>query len=149
VWSVAVIATLTCLVVFKKSFWFLRFYPVLVSAGFLVVFGGSFLCPPVMVYRFATAWDKSIKGTAKAPYVEAYCRIVNGVWCGFFVMNGGLALGLALWGSDAAWALHPGGVSDELRGLLFGVEWVMRRRVARRIAERVRREADDIHRIKP
>ena len=59
----------------------------------------------------------------------AYTRKVTQVWCGFFVLNGGLALGTALWASDATWALYNGLIAYGLMGVLFAGEWVVRRRV--------------------
>ena len=51
------------------------------------------------------------------------------MWCGFFVLNGALALATALWMSDRAWALYNGLIAYGLIGLLFGVEWLVRQRV--------------------
>ena len=39
---------------------------------------------------------------------QAYTRRVTQVWCGFFVLNGSLALATALWASEEIWALYNG-----------------------------------------
>ena len=69
-----------------------------------------------------------------APAAVAYTRRVTQVWCGFFVFNGAVSLGTALWGSPAAWALYNGLLAYVLMGVLFGGEWLLRQRVKARIA---------------
>jgi len=59
----------------------------------------------------------------------AYTRRVTQVWCGFFVLNGSVALVTALWASDATWALYNGLISYCLMGCLFAGEWLVRRKV--------------------
>ena len=59
----------------------------------------------------------------------AYTRRVTIVWCGFFILNGGIALATALWASEQTWALYNGFITYALMGLLMGGEWLVRRRV--------------------
>jgi uncharacterized membrane protein len=61
----------------------------------------------------------------------AYTRRVTQVWCGFFVVNGLLALGTALWASEALWSLYTGVIAYVLMGVLFGVEYLVRLRFKR------------------
>jgi uncharacterized membrane protein len=67
-------------------------------------------------------------------HVPAYARKVTAVWCGFFVVNGAIAGGLALWGTERTWALYTGGVAYVLMGLLFAGELAVRQVVKRRAA---------------
>jgi len=53
------------------------------------------------------------------------------VWCGFFVLNGAIALGTALWASEAVWSLYTGVISYVLMGLLFAGEYLVRLRFKR------------------
>jgi uncharacterized membrane protein len=53
------------------------------------------------------------------------------VWCGFFVVNGALALGTALWASNAVWSLYTGVISYGLMGALFCGEYLVRLRFKR------------------
>jgi uncharacterized membrane protein len=55
-----------------------------------------------------------------------YCRRVTAVWCGFFLANGLVALGLAVFGSIEAWALYTGLVSYLGIAALYAVEFVYR-----------------------
>ena len=64
----------------------------------------------------------------------AYTRRVTQVWCGFFVVNGLIAVATALWASPAAWALWNGLLSYVAMGVLMAGEWLVRRRVRGRIA---------------
>jgi uncharacterized membrane protein len=63
------------------------------------------------------------------PFAVIYTRRVTGVWCGFFVLNGSLALATALWASNQVWALYNGLLAYVMMGALFGGEWLVRRRV--------------------
>jgi uncharacterized membrane protein len=62
----------------------------------------------------------------------AYCRGVTKVWCVFFVLNGAAAGGLALWAPVSWWAAYTGGAAYALMGLVFGVEYVVRKARFRR-----------------
>ncbi|MCE9667103.1 hypothetical protein LY474_04675 [Myxococcus stipitatus] len=107
----------------------LKLYPVLVNAVLLTVFATSLAFPPSLIERLARLREPELP-----PSGVAYTRRVTQVWCGFFVLNGGLALGTALWASDATWALYNGLVAYGLMGLLFAGEWLVRRRVRARHA---------------
>ncbi len=102
----------------------LKLYPVLVSGGFLVVFLWSLLHPPTTIERLARLQHPDLpeKGVR-------YTRTVTKVWCAFFLLNGSIALAIALFGSDALWALYNGLISYLCVGTLFAVEWLVRRRV--------------------
>lgn len=102
----------------------LKLYPVAVSAALLVLFGLSLWKGPTVVERLARLQEPNLDA-----HGVAYTRRVTQVWCGFFVLNGSLALATALWGSDATWALYNGLISYGLMGLLMGGEWLVRRRV--------------------
>jgi uncharacterized membrane protein len=67
-----------------------------------------------------------------SPAAKAYTRRVTQVWCCFFICNGALALGAALWASQALWSLYTGVVACLLMGLLFGAEVLLRMRFKRR-----------------
>ncbi len=102
----------------------LKLYPALVNAALLVFFLLSLRHPPSVAERFARLQDPQLP-----PFAIAYTRRVTQVWCGFFVLNGSLALATALWASDAAWALYNGLLAYLLMGLLHAGEWTVRRRV--------------------
>ena len=76
--------------------------------------------------RLKACWTRRRR---EPPSGVAYTRRVTQVWCGFFVLNGALALATALWMSDRAWALYNGLIAYGLIGLLFGVEGQVRQRV--------------------
>lgn len=105
----------------------LKLYPVLVNAVLLMVFGASLRHPPSMVERLARLREPNLDA-----HGVAYTRRVTQVWCGFFMLNGGIALVTCLRGSDRAWALYNGLISYGLIGLLMGGEWLVRRHVRAR-----------------
>ena len=59
----------------------------------------------------------------------SYTRKVTIAWCVFFLLNGAIALYTALWASLEAWTLYNGFIAYLLIGLMFGVEWLIRRNV--------------------
>jgi len=104
----------------------LKLYPVLVNAVLLLVFAASLRWPPSAVERIARLRHPDLP-----PRGVAYTRRVTWVWCGFFTVNGALALTTALWASERIWALYNGLIAYGLMGLLFAGEWLVRRRVMR------------------
>lgn len=114
--------SLTVLLVFvfgKSEFLFLN--PVFINIVFLVTFGLTLRNPPSMIERFAR-----IRHSDLPPEAVPYCRKVTMVWCGFFVINAGIALWTALMCSVATWTLYNGLISYLLMGALFGGEMIVR-----------------------
>ena len=104
----------------------IKLYPVAVNGLMLVLFSWTLLNPPSAIERLARLREPDLPGKA-----VVYTRQVTQVWCLFFVVNGGIALTTAYWGSEAAWALYNGLISYVLMGVLAAVEWLVRRRVRR------------------
>ena len=95
--------------------------PVAISLAFLFAFGVSLFRGPPMVERFAR-----LQVTDLSPEEIAYCRRVTWVWCGFFVLNAGVAGFLASARLTDAWVLYTGLISYVLMGLLFAGEYLYR-----------------------
>lgn len=104
----------------------LKFYPVLVSAVMLALFGYSLWQPPSMIERFARLQQADLPAQA-----ISYTRTVTWVWCGFFIANGAIA-SATVFMSDQIWALYNGLISYVLMGLLMAGEYLVRRRVQKR-----------------
>lgn len=99
-------------------------YPVWVNLTLFTLFFVSLLRGVPMVERLATA----IEGPLDERGVR-YTRTVTQVWCAFFVSNGVLAAGTAVYGSWNLWLLYNGFIAYMLIGLLMIVEWQVRKRV--------------------
>lgn len=125
-WSVAGALLLVGCAIWSNMLLPLKLYPVLVNAAMLGGFGYSLLTPMSAVERMAR-----LRGADFAAPAQAYMRTVTQVWCGFFVLNGAIAFGTAVWASEAAWSLYTGVISYALMGILFGAEYLVRRRVMR------------------
>ena len=97
-------------------------YPVIVSAVMLCQFGWTLFSPPPMAERFARMQTSCLNERE-----IAYCRRVTQLWCGFFVVNGGLSSFLALWAGRDAWALYTGLLAYIAMGLLFTAEFAVRK----------------------
>lgn len=125
-WSVAAALLLVAAAVWSNLLLPLKLYPVLVNAALLVGFGATLIAPPSMIERLAR-----LRESVLPPAAIVYTRHVTQIWCGFFVVNGLIALGTALWASDAVWSLYTGVIAYLLMGLLFGGEWLYRQRFKR------------------
>jgi uncharacterized membrane protein len=104
----------------------LKLYPVLVNATLLAAFGASLVSGPSMVERLARLREPDLP-----PAAVGYTRRVTQAWCVFFVVNGAVALGAALFAPEAIWSLYTGVVSYVLMGLMFGGEFLLRIRFKR------------------
>ncbi len=106
----------------------LKLYPVLVNGALLALFAYSLVAPPTVVERFARAQEPDLPTQA-----IAYARRVTQVWCGFFLINGCVALLTAVYASSALWWFYNGFIAYLLVGLLFAGEHCVRRRFTRRL----------------
>lgn len=97
------------------------FVPVLVNVALLVSFGVTLRHGPSMIETFARLQVDDL-----SPEEQRYAVIVTRVWCGFFLLNGAVALALAIRGSLGQWTLYTGFLSYLLMGALFGVEFLYR-----------------------
>ncbi|WP_348740475.1 hypothetical protein [Pseudomonas rhodesiae] len=106
----------------------LRWYPSLVSAFMLTLFGLSLKYGPPIVERLARMTEPQLP-----PEAIVYTRQVTVVWSVFFLANGLLAAALTLWAPLSWWTLYNGLIAYGLMGLLFAVEWLVRQRVRGRV----------------
>ncbi|MFQ2254418.1 DNA gyrase subunit B [Aeromonas sp. DNRA1] len=113
---------------FSARHWLL-YYPLAVSLALLCLFGWSLTRPMSLVERLARLQDPALP-----PAAIGYTRRVTQVWCGFFVINGALAA-FTIWHGDLAlWSLYNGLISYALMGSLMGAEYLVRRRLLKRLA---------------
>ena len=125
-WSAVCALALVALAVWANAVLPLKLYPVLVNGALLAAFGASLLSGPSMVERLARLRESDLPDAA-----VGYTRRVTQAWCLFFLVNGGIALGLALDAPEALWSLYTGVVSYALMGLMFGGEYLLRMRFKR------------------
>ena len=104
--------------------------PVLVNLMLLANFAATLRGPVSMIERFARMQEPELP-----PGGEAYCRKVTIVWCWFFVANAAMSAALALWAPVAWWSLYVGGIAYLLIGLMFTVEYVVRKATFRRFSD--------------
>lgn len=106
-----------------------KLYPVAMNLLLLLLFATSLRHPPSIIERLARLREPELPAAA-----VAYTRRVTQVWCGFFVLNGSIALWTALAASDRVWALYNGLLAYLMMGLLFAGEWLLRQRLRSRHA---------------
>ncbi len=101
---------------------FMLAYPVLVNAALLAQFGLSLRGARPIVERFARLQVADLSDAERR-----YCRSVTIVWCAFFLWNGATAAALAAFAPRSWWAGYTGVVSYVLVGVVFAVEYVVRK----------------------
>lgn len=106
---------------------FFKFYPALVNLGFLGLFASSLWGDSNMAFRFAMLGYRRLRIAADRFYVERYCARVTVIWCVFFAANASISIGLSLFGSMKTWSLYTGVISYILMGILFAVEFCIRK----------------------
>ncbi len=106
----------------------LRLYPVLVNGLMLMIFGWSLFSPTSLVERLARMQHPDLP-----PEGVIYTRRVTQVWCGFFIVNGTLALITALWASMEIWSLYNGLIAYVLMWILFSAEYLVRIRTQKHV----------------
>lgn len=101
----------------------IRFYPVVTSFLFLVIFAISLRSKQTIIERIARIREPDLPASA-----ISYTRKVTICWCGFFFINGSIAFYTAVFSDIATWTLYNGLISYCLMGILAGVEWLVRKK---------------------
>jgi uncharacterized membrane protein len=101
----------------------LRWYPVLMNAMGLAVFGLSLRYGPPIIERLARLTEPELP-----PSGQRYTRRVTQVWTLFFAANGLVSALFAHYASWHLWTIYNGAVSYVLIGLLLAGEWLIRPR---------------------
>ena len=104
----------------------LKLYPVVVNLGMLALFGLSLIFPPTIIERIARIREPLLSSAG-----VQYTKRVTQVWCAFFIVNGTIAWITVFYASDEIWSLYNGLIAYVLMGLLFGIEYLCRRRFKR------------------
>jgi len=94
--------------------------PTFVNAALFAAFALSLRHEPIVETLARLQVDRL------APAEIRYCRRVTEIWCGFFALNGSIALALALNRALDAWVFYTGFLSYCLMGALFAAEYVYR-----------------------
>lgn len=101
---------------------FVLLVPVVISSGFLLAFGLTLRRGPPMVERLARLQDPNLSASE-----VAWCRLWTQLWCAFFFLNAATALLLGQLGELKMWTHYTGLIAYLVMGLLFAVEYVMRK----------------------
>jgi uncharacterized membrane protein len=102
----------------------IKLYPCVINLIMFSIFFHSILHPPTIIEKLAR-----LKTPDLSPQAIKYTKIVTFVWCGFFVINGLIALWTALFASVKIWTIYNGCLSYIFIGIIFGSEFICRQRV--------------------
>lgn len=106
----------------------IRFYPVVINVAMLMVFVWSLFKPPCVIETLARLSDPELPEQA-IPYTIK----VTKAWCAFFTFNGAVAAFTAMFMSLESWTIYNGFIAYILIGLMFTVEFLIRRKVKARL----------------
>lgn len=106
----------------SNSQYLLKLYPVTISAAVAVLFAHSLRQPETIIERMAR-----LSGATITPRAQHYTRALTRIWVLLLVLNGLIALYLALFASLALWALYTGLLSYIFFGVFFALEYSYRR----------------------
>lgn len=123
-WMLAAALIYCALLAFSGEAALLRWYPTLISAVLLTIFGLSLKYGPPIIERIARASEPDLPQAA-----IPYTRKVTWVWMGFFIFNGAVSAALTIWAPLGWWTLYNGLLVYFIMGVLFAGEWLVRRRV--------------------
>lgn len=130
--AVLLTASILCLVALvSKNYSLVKAYPILMSSALAIVFGYS-LCKgntPV-IESIARLHDKNLSENG-----VMYTRKVTKVWLSFFIFNALTSLYTLFYSELKYWTLYNGLISYILIGLLFGIEFFVRKRLKKKWGE--------------
>jgi uncharacterized membrane protein len=109
---------------------FFQALPVLANLALLGSFAASLRGPVSLVERFARLQEPELP-----PGGPEYCRTVTKVWCWFFAANALASAALALWAPVSWWTLYTGLLAYLLVGMMFTIEFVVRKLKFRRFGD--------------
>jgi uncharacterized membrane protein len=96
--------------------------PTAINATLLVTFAATLPNGPPMIERFARLVVDDLSDAELR-----WCRAWTWIWVGFFAVNGSVALGLTLWASLPVWTAYNGVIGYMAMGMLFGIEYTVRK----------------------
>lgn len=101
-------------------------YPVVINLGLFAYFSNSLRSGQTAIETLAR-----LEQPVLPPEGVRYTRTLTKVWCGFFLINGGVAAITAWVGDARMWALYNGLISYALIGLLIAGERMLRPKLMR------------------
>jgi len=96
--------------------------PALINVSLLFTFGRSLKADQTMIERYARLIEPDL---SEAEVI--YCRSVTIAWCVLFVFNGVTSGAFAIFASFKWWALFAGVIAYLLMGVVFFVEFIIRK----------------------
>ncbi|WP_300321065.1 hypothetical protein [Idiomarina sp.] len=120
--SAAVLIVVAITFLFTDQLTSVLLYPVWMNAAMLIVFLLSLRFKPAVITRLARLMEGELSEKA-----VAYTEKVTWVWVGFFLVNGAVSLATVLYDDMDIWTLYNGFIAYVLMGLLFIIEWSVRR----------------------
>ena len=125
-WALLIVVSLFCTItVFINSLDLLRYYPVVMSTGFMIIFLYSLSSDTPLIEKFARA-----AGENPTPFAKRWARNLTKAWIVILLVNAIIAGYTACCLSLEAWTLYNGLLSYILFASFFTFEYIIRKRFA-------------------
>lgn len=102
---------------------FIKLLSAFINTVLMIAFAYSLIRPPSIIESFARMQVKDLPEEA-----VVYCRTVTWVWIGFFFLDSLLVIYISLVGTMFHWLILTGVINYIFVGMIFGGEWLYRRR---------------------
>lgn len=120
--TVAIGGTLAVLTWIFNSKEYLLWYPVGLNIAFFLIFVASILYPPTVIEQLARVLNKDFSASG-----VRYTRNVTIIWSVFFIVNSAIAAWTVVNDDMKIWTLYNGLISYIIVGLIFAIEFLVRR----------------------
>jgi len=101
---------------------FILHLPVFINLFLLAHFTYTIFSPPCMIERYASMFQSDLPDAE-----QVYCRHVTFFWIAFFCFNILVTETIICFGDLALWTLYVGFISYLLIGLIFSIEYIIRK----------------------
>ncbi|MBP5284032.1 MAG: acyl-CoA synthetase, partial [Treponema sp.] len=129
-------AGIFCLI--SKNDIIIKLYPFLMDIVFLWTFAYTLFNPPNFCFRLVQMTDKKNAFGMNRDRINRYCRVVTQIWVIYFIINGAVTLLTVFFpfeylDRDIVWSVYNGGIVYANMGLLFVLEFIVRKVVNRKM----------------
>ena len=124
-WTAIILGVVAIIVLVTQSELVLRFYPVVMTAVFLVVFGVPLLKGKPIITRFAMMMDPAIATHPGRGILERCCKGLNIAWCVHIIISLGINIAICFGSTLEVWAIYNTVVSYVVIGLLVSLQFLV------------------------
>lgn len=124
-WTAIILGVLAIVVLLTQSELVLKFYPVVMTGVFLVMFGVPLLKGRPIITRFAMMMDPAIAAHPARGILERCCKGLNIAWCVHLVISLGINIAICFGSTLEVWTIYNTVVSYVVIVLLVSLQFLV------------------------